>query len=291
MIEGAASYGAVLACAVAARGYQIVEAARMDARTHHGVGKSDLLDAQRIGRAVLPLDQSQLRRPRLNDGVRAALRVLVTAREAMTGERTRHINALTALLRVSDLGLDTHKALTGSKIAEVSRWRARAEELSLSIARAEAIRLAQRITDLNTDVSANLDQITGLVKASDAAALLEIKRFGPITAAACLTAWSHEGRVRSEAAFASLAGVNPIPASSGNTERHRLNRGGDRSLNKALYIVAATRMTHDEQTRTYVQKRQAQGRTLKEIRRYIKRYLPRHVYRILNAQTNAHATA
>lgn len=285
VIEGAASYGAVLAGAVITEGYQVVEAARMDARAHRGVGKSDALDSQRIAKAVLPLEQAQLRRPRLNEGVRAALRVLVSAREAMTGERTRAVNSLTALVRVNELGLDGRKALTGAQIAEVCRWRARDEELALSVSRAEAIRLAKRIDDLDSELKANTKQITELVEVSEASPLLEVKGFGPVTAATCLTVWSHDGRVHSEAAYASLAGVNPIPASSGNTVRHRLNRGGDRSLNKALHMVAITRMTHDEETRKYVQKREAEGRTTKEIRRCIKRYLARRVYRIFNSKT------
>lgn len=284
VIEGAASYGAILAGTVAGAGYEVAEAARMDARAHHGVGKSDAFDAQRIGRAVLPLDSAQLRRPRLDDGVRAALRILATARDSMTGERTRHINALTALLRVTDLGVDARKALTHAQISEVSRWRARQEELALSIARAEAIRLAKRILELDDDVEKNHDQLTELVMISEAAPLLDIKGFGPVSTAACLIAWSHEGRVNSEAAFASLAGVSPIPASSGNTVRHRLNRGGDRALNKALHTVAKTRMIHDEKTREYVEKRTAEGRTYREIRRCIKRYLARTVYRILNSK-------
>lgn len=112
-----------------------------------------------------------------------------------------------------------------------------------------------------------------------------MKGFGPVTAATCLTVWSHQDRVHSEAAFASLAGVNPIPASSGNAVRHRLNRGGDRKLNKALYKVAIIRMTHDEETRAYVKKREAEGRTTKEIRRCLKRYLARQVYRLFNSQS------
>lgn len=285
VIEGAASYGAVLAGAVITEGYQVVEAARMDARAHHGVGKSDALDSQRIAKAVLALEQTELRRPRLSEGVRGALRVLVSARESMTSERTRAVNALTALVRVNELGLDGRKALTGAQIAEVSRWRAREEELALSVARAEAIRLAKRVDDLDSQLKANTQQITEMVKVSEAAPLLEVKGFGPVTAATCLTVWSHDGRVHSEAAYASLAGVSPIPASSGNTVRYRLNRGGDRSLNKALHMVAITRMTHDEETRKYVQKREAEGRTTKEIRRCIKRYLARRVYRTFNSNT------
>jgi transposase len=89
--------------------------------------------------------------------------------------------------------------------------------------------------------------------------------------------------VRSEAAFAALAGVSPIPASSGNTTSHRLNRGGDRRLNRALHMAAVTRMTHDPDTRACIQRRRAQGRTTKEIRRCLKRYLARQLYRTLEA--------
>lgn len=285
VIEGAASYGALLAGAVGAAGYPVAEAARMDARARRGIGKSDPLDAHRIAAAVLPLQEEQLRRPRLNDGIRAALRVLVTARESMTTDRTRAVNALTALLRVNDLGLDARKPLTGPQIAEVSRWRRREEPLAVSVARSEAVRLANRISGLDADIKANNAQITELVEISEAAPLLRETGFGPVTAAICLTAWSHHGRVRSEAAFASLAGVSPIPASSGNTVRHRLNRGGDRTLNKALHMIALSRMTFDAQTLGYVQKRQAEGRTKKEIRRCVKRYLARRIYRTLNATT------
>src|SRR5665647_1581488 len=104
-----------------------------------------------------------------------------------------------------------------------------------------------------------------------------------VTAAVALTTWSHLGRIRSEAAFASLAGVNPIPASSGNTVRHRINRGGDRRLNRVLHMAVVTRMRMDPRTRAYVERRTAEGRTLREIRRCLKRYLAREIYRRLNS--------
>lgn len=282
VIEGAATYGMVLAGMVEAGGYQVVEAPRMGRSSHHGVGKSDPLDAHRIAHAVLGLEPSALRQPRMRDGVREGLRILLTARDAMTRERTRAINALTALLRRTSLGIDARKSLSAAQILEVAHWRARQEELAEHIGREEAIRLARQILALNQTIKANKARVEELVLVSDAAKLLEVKGFGPVIAAICVTSWSHHGRIHSEAGFASLAGVNPIPASSGNTIRHRLNHGGDRTLNKALHTAAITRMTHDEETRTYVQKRLKEGKTLKEIRRNIKRYLARHVYRILN---------
>lgn len=281
VIEGVASYGARLASAVNHAGFEVVEAARMDPRTHRGAGKSDPLDARRIAAAVLSLEPEQLRRPRSDDGIRAALRVLVTAREHMTTERTATVNALTALLRVATLGVDARKSLAASQISEIARWRSRAEDIATTAARAEAVRLAKRVVDLNEELATNHAQMIELIRTSKAAELLQQTGIGPVTVAVVYTAWSHAGRVRSEAAFAALAGVNPIPASSGNTIRHRLNRGGDRRLNRALHMAVVTRMTHDPDTRAYVERRRAEGRTTKEIRRCLKRYLARHLYRTL----------
>jgi hypothetical protein len=262
----------------------------MDARKRRGVAKTDALDAHQIAISTLPLPVDKLRRPRLHDGIRQGVRILVTARGSMSKDRTRSINALNALVRGNDLGIDGRRKLTSTQVTEVSKWRSREEELSLSIARTEAVRLARHVLALDEQLTANENQLDELVKASEAAPLLEETGFAAISAAKCLAAWSHEGRVRNEAAFASLAGVNPIPASSGNTVRHRLNRGGDRSLNSALHMVAVTKMTHDAKTREYAEKRRAQGRTNKEIRRCIKRYLARHIYRTLNASATATQT-
>ncbi|MFK0007849.1 transposase [Paenarthrobacter sp. NPDC090520] len=203
----------------------------------------------------------------------------------MTTDRTRTVNALTALLRTHDLGLDARNSLTGSQILEVAHWRVRDEPLAVLVARSEAVRLGKRIGDLDAEIKAHGARITELVEVSEAAPLLQETGFGPVTAAICLTAWSHQGRVRSEAAFASLAGVNPIPASSGSTVRHRLNRGGDRTLNKALHMIALTRMAFDPETIAYIAKRKEEGRTKKEIRRCVKRYLARRIYRTLNANS------
>lgn len=282
VIEGAATYGAILAGTVAVHGFLVTEAPRTSKKQKRGVGKTDALDAHRMATASLPLPINKLRHPRMNEGIRKALRILVTARSSMAKDRTRSVNALNALVRSNDLGIDARKKLIGSQIAEVSRWREREEELSLRIARSEAVRLAKHILDLEQQLTSNEQQLDELVKASEAAPLLDEIGFKAITVAKCFVAWSHEGRVRDEAAFACLAGVNPIPASSGNTIRHRLNRGGDRSLNAALHLAAVTRMTHDEETRAYVERRQAEGKTDREIRRCVKRYLVRRIFKIFS---------
>src|SRR5665648_748413 len=149
----------------------------------------------------------------------------------MTGERTATVNALIALLRVLDLGIAARKPLTAAELIEVAQWRTRAEGLGAAAARAEAVRLAKRVIVLEAERAENTKTTTDLLRRSPARVLLDKPGIGPVTAAVAMAAWSHDGRLRSEAAFASLAGVNPIPASSGNTVRHRLNRGGDRRLN------------------------------------------------------------
>jgi len=281
-IEGVATYGAKLARAAVDSGYEVVEAPRISARSRRGVGKSDPLDARAIAAAVLPLDEDRLRHPRADDGMRQALRVLVAARDQMAVEKTVNVNALTALLRTNDLGIDARNPLTAAQIGQAALWQKRNEPLAIAAARGEAVRLARRIVALQHALTENHARLTELIVASPAAPLLEETGVGAYTAAVVIAAWSHPGRVRNEAAFASLAGVNPIPASSGNTSRHRLNRGGDRRLNKALHYIAITRMSRDPGTKAYLEKRIAEGRSRREIRRCIKRYLARHLYRTLN---------
>ncbi len=208
--------------------------------------------------------------------------MLVCAREQMTAERTAKVNSLTALVRTVDLGVDARRPLGGSQITEISRWRSRDGDLASATARTEAVRVAKRIAVIDEELKEDNARTAELVQNSPAAPLLEKTGIGPVTAAVVVTAWSHPGRVRSEA-FAALARVSPIPASSGNTVRYRLNRGGDRRLNQALHMAAFSRMVHDPETRAYVERRKAEGKTSREISRCLKRYLARHLYRTLNA--------
>jgi transposase len=212
----------------------------------------------------------------------AALQVLTVARDQLNADRLRCINALTALVRSHDLGMDARRALTRSQITTIAGWRRREESLGVATARAEAVRLAERILDLDGELADNRDQITTIVTA-EAPELLALPGVGAITAAVILTVWSHPGRIRSEAAFASIAGTCPIPASSGNTVRHRLNRGGDRRLNRALNTLVLTRMRTEPDTRAYLERRLAEGKTKKEIRRCLKRYASRQIFRTLAA--------
>ena len=211
--------------------------------------------------------------------------MLLTARNAMTGERTRAVNALTALVRVHDLGIDAPRKLNRPTIRAIASWRTRrSDDLAQATARAEAIRLATRVLALDTQVEANERDLLTIVKAT-APTLLDLLGVGPVNAAIVLTAWSHPGRVRNEAAFAKLGGVCPLEVSSGRRHEHRLNRTGDRQLNRALHSIAKTRMRYDPTTRDYVTRRTEQSLSIPRIRRCLKRYIARELYRHLTNMT------
>jgi len=151
--------------------------------------------------------------------------------------------------------------------------------------------IAARIRFLVTQTAELDPELLRLVKAHPAGpALLAEPGVGPVVAAQLLVSWSHRGRVRSEAAFAALAGAAPLEASSGQKVRHRLNRGGDRNLNRALHTVAITRMRCHPETREYEARRTAQGKTHRDIRRSLKRALARRLYRRIQTATRPAAT-
>src|SRR5699024_7315209 len=185
-------------------------------------------------------------------GAHQAVRILLAARNAMTKDRTRSVNALNAIVRSNQLNIDARHKFVTTQIQQISQWRTRAEELSKAVARTAARRLAQQIQQLNQQLQDNNQQLVELVEVSEVAPLLEEKGFQAISAAKCLVSWSHHGRVNTEAEFASLSGAHPIPASSCNNVQHRLNRSGDAALYSTLYIVIACQMPPDAQTRFYV---------------------------------------
>lgn len=142
----------------------------------------------------------------------------------------------------------------------------------------EATRLARRVLELREGPKVNEHQLRILVQQT-APSLLAMPGVGPITPAVVITAWSHRGRVRSESGFAALAGTCPIPASSGNTKRHRLNRGGDRRLNWALHTIVMVRMGRDQRTKDYIARRISEGKTKKEAMRCAKRHHTKSLHR------------
>jgi transposase len=290
VVEGTGSFGAIVTERLQRAGLSVVEAARMPAGDRRGIGKNDELDATRIAARCLGCPSPACETRELSsERARVAMRVLVVAREQMTGERTRTINTLTALVRTVDLGVDARKPLTARQITMIAAWRDRDEEATTATCRREAVRLARRVRTLDEDLARSGADITELIT-QDTLQLLELSGVGAVVAASVLIAWSHPGRVRSEAAMASLAGTCPIPASSGNTVRHRLNRGGDRRLNRALTTITIVRMRIDPATRAYVTRRRAEGRTTKEIMRSLKRYITRQLFRTFAAAHPVPAT-
>jgi transposase len=283
-MEGTGSYGARFANLLTQAGITVIET-RPPKRGGRRAGKSDQIDAELAARYLLGLPDAATRSPRQGTGDRAALQVLLTGRRARTTERTATINALTALLRTHDLGIDVRKPLTAGQIAEIRSWRPRpTDEPWQATIRTEATTLAHAIGTKDQELKNNMD---GLRKHVTALApwLLDETGIGPFAAAQLLASWSTPDRIRSEAAFARLAGVAPIPASSGNTTRHRLHRGGDRHLNHALWVIAFNRANTDPTTRDYITRRLSEGKTRRDALRSLKRYIARSTYRKLQNMT------
>lgn len=237
-IEGTNSYGSSIRRALVVDGIRVVEVKPPKTKTRRGVGKSDPIDATAAATSILGQETEVLLHPR-GDGERAAISVLLAARRRVDHQRTANRNALNALVRQIDVGIDARHALTDAQVREIGDWRARDHDtIDQRIARSEAIDLAKSIKA----GKARLKEIEAELVDLDeklAPGLQDQFGMGPVTVGIILAAYSHHGRVRSEAAFAALAGASPLLAASGNTKRHRLNRGGDRQLNMALDIMGS----------------------------------------------------
>ena len=278
-VEGTSSYGASITALLIETGIDVTEVRPAPRSSHAHAGKSDPLDAEAAARSVLGNDITKLARPR-KSGDRTALRVLLTARSLIDQQRTANRNALNALLRSIDLGIDARKPLTDAQVAVIAAWRTSRDRGANRVTRSEAKRLALAVIAHTEQLRENHRQLAALTEQL-APGFQELPGVGPVTGAILVTVYSHHGRVRSEAAFASLGGIAPLPASSGNNSRHRLSRAGDRQLNRAVDVIVRTRMSFDAATREYVARRRAEGRTGREIRRCLKRYVIRSLFREL----------
>jgi transposase len=280
-IEGAGSYGAGLARHLGERGEQVTEIERPKRPRRRGGAKSDAIDALRAARETLAAERPAV----LRQGVgREALRVLIATRAGAVRAKSAAINELKGLLVSAPESLRGRlRTLTrGALVAACAELRPRPGQAADLRAHLLCLRcLARRIRTLEAEAASLEAEITAIVRAW-VPELLGMRGVGPIVAAQLVVSYSHPGRFRSEAAFASLAGVAPIPASSGQTVRHRLNRGGDRQLNRALRVVVLCRLSRCERTRAYIARRVAEGKTRREARRCAMRYLARGLYRTLN---------
>jgi transposase len=293
VIEGSAGYGRGLAVALERNGEWVIEFDRPTRKSKDGA-KSDALDAVRAAREML--GRNRLSVPRAHDGIREAIRVHTVTRAAAVRARTGAINELKALIVTADetLRAELRAQPTAAQVAVCPKFR---DEPSRSVERRctrQAMRaLARRIQHLDAEVDDH-DRVIKQLLDEAAPQLVAERGVGYVTAAEFYLAWSHPGRCRSEAAYARLRGTSPVPATSGqNQTRHRLNRGGDRQLNRALHLVAVTKRRCDPATRAYIARRVAQGKTEREANRCIKRFLARRVWRLLehNSITNPSQSA
>jgi len=283
-VEGTRSYGVGLARTLAAAGMLVLECEQPNRRQRRGKGKSDPIDAHLAVLVALRLDADRLPTVRA-DGDREALRILLGAREDIIAASTAQTNRLRALLLSGDDNdrQVSRRALTQASLVRLARRRVPAGvSREHAIRHAEIRRLAGALREANRQLPENNKQLHAVV-ADLAPGLMDHHGVGPVTAAQAVVSFSHPGRCRNEAAFAALAGTCPLPASSGRTVRHRLNRGGDRALNRAVHTIALTRMRSCPRTRAYVARRTAEGKSSREIRRCLKRYIARELYRTLTS--------
>ena len=280
-VEGTGSYGAGLARFLTCRGYTVIEVNRPDRSVRYRKGKSDPTDAEMAARAVLSGIADAT--PKSGEGEVEMIRMLKTAKNSAVKARTQAVNQMKALVLTAPAELrETLDGLGANALA--ARCRSfRPGRLGNPTAAAKyALRsLACRYRQLSKEIQDLRAEIKRLIQTT-APALVEAFGVGPDTAADLLVAaGSNPDRLHSEAAFASLCGVSPVPASSGKTNRHRLNRGGDRQANAALYRVVVVRLRHDLRTQAYLSRRTAEGMSKTEVIRCLKRYVAREVYSII----------
>ena len=277
-VEGSGSYGAGLTRFLADNGEQVFEVGWL--RKQRGSGKTDALDAVRAARSVLTQDRPATPR---TSGEREALRALMAAREGAVNAKRAGLCQFRDLLVTTPEPLRAElRPLTQARLlARLAATRPQRRENPELRGTLLALRsVARRIKQLIVEERELAREIKTLTEKL-APQLLEQPGVGPLLAAQVVLSWSHKDRIRSEAAFARLAGVAPIPASSGQTIRYRLDRSGDRQLNRALHQILVTRRRIHEPTIAYIERRISEGKTRREANRCLKRYLARGLYRLL----------
>jgi hypothetical protein len=284
-VEGTGTYGAGLARHLAAQDVVVIEVDRPDRTTRRRQGKSDPIDAIAAARAVLAGTATGA--PKTRTGPVEAIRALRVARRGAVKARTAALNQLHGLLTAAPepLRAELVGLRTGELVDRCAGFRVDATRLlEPTVGTKAALRaIARRVQALQEEITladARLRPATATVAPRTAA----LFGAGPDVAGQLLvTAGDNPDRLGSEAALAHLAGISPLPASSGRTDRHRLNRGGDRAANAAIHRIVLCRMRHDDRTRAYVTRRTAQGLGKKEIMRCLKRYVVREVHTALLA--------
>lgn len=289
-VEGTGSFGAGLTSYLLAAGEWVCEVDRPDKPARKRGAKSDEIDALRAGRQAL--QEKHLAQPRRR-GQREAIRVLKLGRQQAVDVRSQAVVQLKSLVVSAPEGLRAQlRGLNAEQLVKTcARLRQNSQQSLEWTATVAALRvLARRAESAAKDVEELSQSLAELVEAAAPQLLVE-KGVGTVVAAQLLCAWSHPGRLRSEAAFAMLAGAAPIPTSSGQKQRYRLNRSGDREVNRALRTVVITRMAWDERTRAYFERRRAQGKSDREIQRCLKRYVARRLFKVMDGHRSTSQTS
>jgi transposase len=279
-IEGTSSYGAGLARALTQAGQQVIEVNRPDRAARRAQGKSDPVDATAAARAVLAGRARAV--PKAGTGPVEAIRALRVARAGALKARTAATNALKGLLVTAPAGLrEQLRGLPQAKLVAVCAAPATTPDPATGGVQAAMGSLARRVQTLTSEIATLAQQLDRLV-AQAAPTLVGLYGAGTDSAGALLVAaGDNPTRLHSQAGLAALCGASPVQASSGKTVRHRLNRGGDRQANAALYRIVIVRLRHDPRTQAYMARRLAQGKTRREVIRCLKRYVAREVYAAL----------
>jgi transposase len=289
-VEGTHSYGAALTRALLAAGVQVLEVNQPDKAHRRRRGKTDTIDAEAAARAVLSGRATAT--AKAGDGQVEMIRLFKLTKASATKSRSQAINQLKAVLVGADPAL--RESLTGLSNPKLIRRCATlnagtptdaesAAAYTLQLLAHRIIGLTREIDDLNAHITAVID--------AHNPELLQRYGVGPDTAAALLLAvGDNPQRLTSEASFAALCGVSPIEMSSGKTQRRRLNRGGDRQANSALYTIVIARLRWDARTRGYVDRRVCEGKTRREAIRCLKRYVARELYQLILKPTGQPST-
>jgi len=278
-VEGTGSYGAGLARHLAAAGVQVLEVTRPDRQRRRRHGKSDPVDA--VSAAVAALRLEDCGTAKSGDGPAGELRALRAARRGALKARTQAMNQLTGLLVAApDQIRGGLGGLRGKKLAAACAALPGGGPGEPAAGTVTALAsIARRWLDLDAE-SACLDAAMTALVTRAAPALLARPGAGPQSAAALIiTAGDNPARIRRESSLAALCGVSPVDCSSGRQQRHRLNQGGDRQANSALWRIVHSRLLNDPRTQAYLEKRTSEGKTRKEIIRSLKRYVAREIWK------------
>ncbi|MEU9279214.1 IS110 family transposase [Streptomyces sp. NPDC048342] len=286
-IEGTGAYGAEIARFLTANGSTVIEVDRPDRKARRNNGKSDPIDAYAAATAVLSGRAGGT--PKSRDGAVEAIRALRVVRKSAVKARTQTINQIrTLIVTAPSVVREKLRGLSARELVDTLARSRPTGELHDPVhsVRIALRRLARRYLALDEEIKA-ADREIGPLVTEVAPRMVALPGVGPETAGQLLTSvGDNPDRLRSEASFAHLCGAAPVPASSGRTNRHRLNRGGDRAANNALHTIVLVRMKYDQRTQDYVARRTAEGMVKKDIIRCLKRFVAREIYRHLPQVTH-----